>query len=423
MLQFLTCAKNLEESTRNISQTALSSQQINPPFLSSSEFPPLLSSQTVAGPFSTKRQLPSSTPSPDVFDRWRPIANRTGARSFSATLSDKPLLHPVAPFNPTVSSSSRLRSKLQSIKALSTKGTLVCFRCGDSGHLARSCHNALVCFACTKVGHRSKHCPSLTMKPSQSRPLLTDAMKVTGRSLPVMRFAGTQAIRDFDAILRQGVVITDSYHKGAAFISSCLATRFPVNDFIWKVVPLTDDCFFIHPPDPDWRRIALQEKSVLLGDVVFPLEAFDSCKFDGGWEPLPFRIKVYGLPYPLLQGAEIDRLASEIGGLVLQVDPLSSTRENLKYLRLKIGVSERSDIPSCRKMLFIVPGGISRYHWIQFVVEGEGRPPPVRRQGLISSTKFRSTQPPKPPKPVHPTLPVQPPLPAPLPSFLPPPQF
>ena len=105
-------------------------------------------------------------------------------------------------------------------------------------------------------------------------------------------------------------MITDTYHNGAAFISSCLADRFPVKDFTWKIVPLSDDCFLIHPPDPDWRRIALQEKSVLLGDVIFPLEAFDPCKFDGGWEPLPFWIKIYGLPYPLLQDRKSTRLNS-----------------------------------------------------------------------------------------------------------------
>lgn len=253
---------------------------------------------------------------------------------------------------------------------------MVYFCCGDRGHLARSCHNAVVCFACNRLGHRSHTCKAITMLPSSSRPPLTREMKSIRGSLPPMRFSCTQSIRDFDETLRQGVVIKDHYRKGAPFIHTRLSERFPVDNFTWRVVPLTDDCFLLYPPDPTWKAIALKESKILLGDIIFPLEAFDPSVYDGGWEPIPFWVKIYGLPSSLLHGSEFDRLISEIGGIVLQVDPLSRDRDNLKSLCLEIGVSARSDIPPCRKLLFTGPDGVPRYYWIQFVVKGAGRPPP-----------------------------------------------
>ena len=146
------------------------------------------------------------------------------------------------------------------------------------------------------------------MLPSSSRPPLTPAMKEVGGSLPLMRFGCTQSIRDFEEFLSRGVVIKDIHHKGAVFLQNRLHERFQVEHFTWKAIPLTDECFLIHPPDPTWRSIALQESKILLGDLVFPLEAFDPSVYDGGWKPLSFWVKIYGLPSALLQGSEFNQI-------------------------------------------------------------------------------------------------------------------
>lgn len=114
--------------------------------------------------------------------------NSTGARSFASAAALDPSIatqfslsqsKPV-PFNhrqPHLSrvptGVARLHSKFTSLHSLSKRGCLVCYRCGDSGHLANSCHNAIVCFACNRLGHRSHTCRAITMLPSSSRPPLT----------------------------------------------------------------------------------------------------------------------------------------------------------------------------------------------------------------------------------------------------------
>lgn len=61
---------------------------------------------------------------------------------------------------------------------------------------------------------------------------------------------------------------------------------------------LTNECFFIQPPDPMWLQIAIAEGRILLGDIVFHLEAFDLVKYDGGWELFTCWVKmVYLLLY------------------------------------------------------------------------------------------------------------------------------
>lgn len=253
--------------------------------------------------------------------------DHTVARQFSH-FSSKPVT-----FNPRQISTTwisdgakRLSSKFHSFHALTKKGSLVCFRCGDSGHLVKTCHNTIVCFACNQFGHRSHNCSAITMLSSCSRPSLTPEMKAQGSALSVMRFSCTNAICEHDVFLRQGVVIKDDYHKGSDFISSSLSSLFPVKDFQWRAVPLTDDCFFLNPPDSTWRQIAITEGQVLLGDIVFPLEAFDTVKCDGGWDHFTCWVKIYGLPSSLLHDLEFDRLISEIRGFVLHVDPLTHNR-------------------------------------------------------------------------------------------------
>lgn len=114
---------------------------------------------------STPAAVPSAPVHPlasDPFVSWRPVHSTSLGKSFVETASLDPLssraasqihhqpvtFHP-PPFHSTrdLTAIDRLRSKLKSLSSLSKKGSLVYLRCGDSGHLARSCHNnALVCF-------------------------------------------------------------------------------------------------------------------------------------------------------------------------------------------------------------------------------------------------------------------------------------
>lgn len=102
----------------------------------------------------------------------------------------------------------------------------------------------------------------------------------------------------------------------------------------------------------------------------------------------------------------------------------------MKYLRQNIGVSDRFEIPPCRKLYFKGPDGFPRYYWVQFVVKGDGWPTPVQYRHFwqeIQGTHPLPTTIPPIPAPHLPPLPLLaphrpplPPLPHPAPIPLPP---
>jgi Zinc knuckle len=50
---------------------------------------------------------------------------------------------------------AKLHSKLSSFETWRERGKVVCYHCGDLGHLSSACRNPIICFMCGKVGHRS----------------------------------------------------------------------------------------------------------------------------------------------------------------------------------------------------------------------------------------------------------------------------
>lgn len=101
--------------------------------------------------------------------------------------------------------------------------------------------------------------------------------------------------------------------------------------------------------------------------------------------PYCFLGKDLWLPPALFHSSEYERLTSELGGFVLQVDPQSRSRAGMKFLGLQIGVFDRSAISSCHWLLFTGPDGSSHYHWIQFIVEGDSPPVKMKRYWKSSS--------------------------------------
>jgi Zinc knuckle len=59
-----------------------------------------------------------------------------------------PQVNPNPNLEASTSNARRLHYKLIHLRTAWEKGNQVCYRCGDSGHLASSCRNFLVCFTC-----------------------------------------------------------------------------------------------------------------------------------------------------------------------------------------------------------------------------------------------------------------------------------
>lgn len=99
------------------------------------------------------------------------------------------------------------------------------------------------------------------------------------------------------AKMRLGVVVKDCLGLGAVFVQSHLHKKFPFQNWQWLVRSIPEGLFLIDPPTEEWRRFVLQNKVLILGDVEFPVEAYNPLKFDGGREPEKVWVIVKGLPF------------------------------------------------------------------------------------------------------------------------------
>lgn len=99
--------------------------------------------------------------------------------------------------------------------------------------------------------------------------------------------------------------------------------------------------------------MALERGQILLGDVIFEVAPFDFLSHDGGSKPVQVWINIRGFPSQLWLPMEFRRLAENIGGVLLYVDPRSSGQYDFLVLRLKVGVPDVAIIPKARVLQYV----------------------------------------------------------------------
>lgn len=331
-----------------------------------------------------------------------------------SVLADPPHRHPPLSSHLPAKSShppSQAHSKLSSIRrSINTKHPS-CYRCGEKGHIASSCRSSLVCFACNKVGHRSvtcKHPTKFTSISSTTPPM--DSLN----SRPSMKFYSNKDTRRLREILLKGVVLFDEHNRGAQFIQSHLKARFSaIPDWPWVPRKIASQYFLIDPPDDTWRDIALCECKISLGDVDFPLEPFSFARFGKGYKPQTFWLNILGFPQDLWIPSEIKRVAENLGGFWIATDPQSFDCHDMEILRIKIGVPDRSLIPTYRRLQFTDEDKTVMYHDLLIMVEE----PSTQVWRKVTPPLSTSTA-----LAVPPTLELPPPPPPPPPPVVPPPE-
>jgi Zinc knuckle len=151
----------------------------------------------------------------------------TGVLHPSSTLSQiAQAAHLQHPSLTTVSSTilsftEKARVKIRSLQERRSNGRVVCFRCGDQGHLASSCRNSVVCFSCGRLGHRSHHCKSIIIfqpPPPQPSP---SALAIANKLL-VLKFYSNPINKKFRETIRSSLVFHDVQDLGPIFIQTHL---------------------------------------------------------------------------------------------------------------------------------------------------------------------------------------------------------
>lgn len=356
-------------------------------------------------------------------------------------------------------SSNRASSKLQHLRSIAKTGMAVCYQCGESGHLAVACRNSLVCFSCGQTGYRSSSCrskhpplaplpnppppplphppplaplpipphsapkphppppapkphqppppfpnppssqiPTVTPVPIAAIPSPSQASLLEANTLPVMRYYATPATSRFRKSLSQGLVFSDDCHMGAQYIQVHLSSLFPIKHWTWMARELPDHQFLVASPTIAWREERLQERKLVLGDIVFPVRSFDFDAFNRRSRLRAYWVQVHGFPHDLWRDAEIHQLARDLGGVLLDSDPRSFDRLSMVGLRIKLGVPDKEVIPACRHLLFTEEDGEGFTQLVQTVVEDETDVLPWghSRSHLFSRKRLRSPSPPPP---------------------------
>lgn len=238
------------------------------------------------------------------------------------------------------------------------------------------------------------------------RPIPTSDRLREASILPPMRYQATPATNQFRHSLNQGVVLTDTRHLGALYIQSHLNRLFPIPRWTWIARELPDHQFLVAPPDLNWRNAVLREKQLILGDIAFLAQAYEYNRFNRVLRLQSLWIQVFDFPHDLWREPELQQLARELGGILIDTDPRTLEHTNLIATRIKISVPDKEVIPACKNLILTDNNGVASTVLIQTLVEDEDPDLPwghSRNQVFSSRKRPRSPSPPPPP-PFNPIL-------------------
>jgi Domain of unknown function (DUF4283) len=129
--------------------------------------------------------------------------------------------------------------------------------------------------------------------------------------------------------------------------------------------------YFIESPNDEWRSRILVQGKVILGDVQFIMKPYDFKRFDGGSDLVVLWVNITDLLPHVWKEEEFNRIAMELGGYFIEVDPYSWEHIDINILRIRVGVKSKEVVLLCRNMIFIEDDGFHTYYDILFQVEDE----------------------------------------------------
>jgi hypothetical protein len=105
----------------------------------------------------------------------------------------------------------------------------------------------------------------------------------------------------------RSLIISDDRKMGALYIQAHLEKKFSLFDFQWVARAILKNKFLIDPPNPTWRATRLELRTLDLGGLRFPIEAYNESKHDfPGNPPSPTWIIIRGLPYQFFKQEEFN---------------------------------------------------------------------------------------------------------------------
>lgn len=200
------------------------------------------------------------------------------SRLYSNVLTDPPVAHVRHTKHPTINTDSRsslVRKRIAEIRANSTPNRPICMRCGDKGHIAKTCRNKQLCFACNRLGHRATDCrqkpqsrpvTSLNPRSTTSKPQVVRQRHPSPSPMsikpPLVVLEATPRSLAIENNLAMSFVLDDIAAWGPAKVEGVLCTKF--NKHRWVASVFDEYKYLIKAPNPAWlESVASRATSIL----------------------------------------------------------------------------------------------------------------------------------------------------------------
>lgn len=352
------------------------------------------------------------------------------------------------------SRSQIVQQKLAELKARSTITKPWCLKCGCPGHLIKNCRNAQRCFLCNGFGHKAFHCnktlrvpppqkipnprsgdkpkvaPVRRPQPTGSLPNLRSSAKPKFVPLrprrtsqpsspsspmafrpPIVEFEATPRSQAVEARLLKSFVLDDIAAWGPEKIERQLQATFPHENHVWIAALFDDFKYLIQAPTTAWLESMASIGFLRLDRIRFPIVAWER-DFHEGMNLDQIWVRVYGYPLFLNEKREYEKLFNPWGAYVLEIDAGTDSGYDVRFIRVKLEICDRSLIPLKHLMPYRKPNGQRKLYDLEFEIESdksetlnawagrkEGRPYP-------NGTAFGQNPPPagaqQPPPPAQP---------------------
>lgn len=137
-----------------------------------------------------------------------------------------------------------------------------------------------------------------------------------------------------------------------------------MNYFPWFASKFDDHHFLIEAPTPQWLEATLARGHVLLDNIQFKASPWDPCYCEG-LRMIPQWVKVRGFLAKFWNWDEFEKIFTDFGVTVLELDPTTRMKHDRQVARLRLGMCDPMLLPATHWVMHRDAGGyLSRFDLI-----------------------------------------------------------
>lgn len=179
---------------------------------------------------------------------------------------------------------------------------------------------------------------------------------------PIRTLYSTEASDLEEQAFHRSFFLTD--HLGWGPIKIEIALKKLVSYFGWFASKFDEHRYLIEAPNPQWLEATLTRGHVLLDNIQFRVSPWDPC-YSEGLRMIPQWVRVRGFPAKFWQWEKFEKIFSDFGATVLEMDHATRIKRDRQVARLRLGMCDPLLLPSTHWVMHRDSGGyLSRFDLI-----------------------------------------------------------